>query len=90
MIKIGENWAIKSSPLSVDLLKRRVVKKGKHEGSEQWDVAGYFYNYEQALHRLIEMDIQGLESLEYIHTRIESLKEWLSDSLESLRDGDFR
>ena len=86
MIKIGEDWALKSDTYSVNLMRRRIVKdeKSKNFGKEQWDVAGYFHNYEQALHRMIELDIQGLESLEYIHSRIEQLKQWLSDSLKSL------
>ena len=90
MIKIGPDWAIKNDSYSVNLLKRRVVqdKKSKSYGKEQWDTVGYFYNHEQALHRMIEMDIQGLESLEYIHTRVELLKEWLADSLSSLSVGD--
>lgn len=56
LIQIGSKYALGSDELSVTLYKCRVVKK---TGKIAYDPVGYFLNFQQALQRLVDMNVQG-------------------------------
>jgi hypothetical protein len=78
MIHINAEWALKGNDLCVALLKKRINKHGQ----AVWDEKGYFNNFTQALHRLIDMDVQPLNNIKYICERIDELKQSITDALK--------
>ena len=65
MIQINDKWAINPDVNSVNLHKK--AKKG-------WILVGYYNNYSHALQALVDRDVQELQSLKHIVSRINELK----------------
>lgn len=77
---VGDKYKIESDTMNVTLLEQKVSKDDK----ERWEVVGYFSSLTNALHHLVDHDIQGLglEDLKLIekrqlelHLSIEGIKE---------------
>ena len=79
-IHVGPKWALQSDEQVVTLFKKRIVKK---TGQLQYDAAGFFPNLEQALIRLVDMDIGPINHVEYIAKRQGELKQWIKEALKN-------
>jgi hypothetical protein len=78
-IHINNEWALQSEELGVTLYRKRMSEKG----ILQYDVKGYYQDFPHALKRMIDMDIQGLNNVQYICSRMDELRKDISDAFQS-------
>lgn len=83
MIKLGDNWALKSDSYCVTVCRKHIAKTGKLEGQVEYKPTWYYNNYQQALEGIVDRDVQNIDasSLEEICKRIEKIKEFIKDAL---------
>jgi len=81
IIHINNNWAFQGDQLSITLFEKKINKKGKLD----FYTRGHFNNMQQMYNRLIDMEINAAKTLELIVDRIDSLKQDIFTSLDSLR-----
>lgn len=68
MIEINDKYRITSDQYGVTLQKSRVSKKG---GKVTWSNAGYYSNYKDTLHALVDKEVLGVETLQELVDKIE-------------------
>ena len=83
-IHVNGEWALQADQYCVTLFKKRVAgKKAKNAGQLQIDPVGYFGNYEHALQRLVDMDVQPINHIDYMVERISELKKDITKLIKS-------
>ena len=81
LIRVGINYALGSDEISVTLYKRRIVKKNRKVA---YDPIGYFPTYEQALHRLVDRNLQASQDICCKFSCILELKNFITEAIERL------
>jgi hypothetical protein len=82
-IHINDEWAIQGDELCVTLYRKRFTENGVL----QYDAKGYFQDLAYALQRMIDMDIQGLNNIQYMCERMDELRKDIMDTLKKLNSG---
>jgi hypothetical protein len=77
-IHINNKWAIQGDDMCITLYQKRLTEKGV----VQYDAKGYFNDLAHTLQRMIDMDIQPLNNIQYICERIDELRKDISDALQ--------
>jgi hypothetical protein len=73
-LNLNPKWAVLIDEDQITLAKRLIVKEGKNKGTENLSPVAYWNNFEDAINGLIDRNIQGIESLELVESRISELK----------------
>lgn len=85
-LQINNNYRIRTDDLSVMLEKRRVAQKGKSEGTEVWEIVGYYPEFDWALREMLrrgmlQSDLYGVKAIvDAIGSATEDIKKALSES----------
>ena len=81
-IHVGTGYALGSDTLCVTLFRKRQVKK---TGIIKYDPIGYFSNYEQAFHKLVDFDLQtGEQDIARMIDRVVQLKKEITEAINNL------
>ena len=81
-IHVGTHYALGSDSLCVTLFRKRQVKK---TGIIKFDPIGYFANYEQAFHKLVDFDLQsGVQDIARMVDRVVQLKKEITEAINNL------
>ncbi len=71
---LNARWAVETEENQVTISRRQTVQEGDNKGKEYLSPSYYYNNMGQALDGLVDRDINGLEKIEFVVGRIESLK----------------